>query len=140
MVCHKHKGTKGIGSLLMLRKEKNESLHNYSKCYWELYNVIEEYLEELAVVSYKLGLTPGEKLWVDLILNPPSNLPDLMSRIKIFAQLEDDIRQAEQAIGWSASQGEALFKRQKESSVDYEDQLRQGINVVFKKPIYKLLT
>ncbi|GFZ11200.1 hypothetical protein Acr_22g0005980 [Actinidia rufa] len=57
------KALKCMSSLLMLRKGKNETLHNYSKSYWELYNEIEEYLEELAVVSYKLGPTLGERLW-----------------------------------------------------------------------------
>ena len=47
------------------------------------------------MVSYKLGLTPGEKLWEDLMLNPPADLQDLMSRVEMFAQLEDDVKQAE---------------------------------------------
>ena len=49
--------------------------------------------------QYKLGLTPRERLWVDLMLNPPVNLQDLMFRVKIFTWLEDDVRQAEQNIG-----------------------------------------
>ncbi|GFZ08906.1 hypothetical protein Acr_20g0007140 [Actinidia rufa] len=43
------KAPKGVTSLLTLRKGKNESLHNYSKRYWELYNKIEECSEELVV-------------------------------------------------------------------------------------------
>ena len=53
---------KGIGSLLTLRKGENKSIRNYRKCYWEIYNEIEECFEELAVASYKLGHTLGEKL------------------------------------------------------------------------------
>ncbi|GFZ12693.1 hypothetical protein Acr_23g0010780 [Actinidia rufa] len=41
---------------------------------------IEECLEELVVVNYKLGLTPSEKLWADLTLDPPVDLRDLMTR------------------------------------------------------------
>ncbi|GFS39695.1 hypothetical protein Acr_00g0064480 [Actinidia rufa] len=89
------KAPKGVISLLTLQKGKNEMLYNYSKRYWELYNEIEECLEELVVVIYKLRLTPREKLWEDLILNPPANLHDLMSRVKMFARLEDDVRQTE---------------------------------------------
>ena len=40
----------------------NESIRNYSKCYWETYNEIEKCSEELAVVNYKLELTPRERL------------------------------------------------------------------------------
>ena len=39
-----------------------------------MYNEIEECFEELVVVNYKLGLTSGEKLWEDLMLNPLVNL------------------------------------------------------------------
>ncbi|GFS40079.1 hypothetical protein Acr_00g0066590 [Actinidia rufa] len=78
------KASKGINSLLTLRKGKNESIRNYSKCYWKTYNEIEKYFEELAVASYKLGLTPRERIWENLLLNPPTDLQDLMSRVKMF--------------------------------------------------------
>ena len=67
------KAPKGVGSLLMLRKGNNESICNYSKRYWETYNEIEECSEELVVASSKLGLPPGERLWENLTLNPPTN-------------------------------------------------------------------
>ena len=63
-----------------------------------MYTEIKGYSEELAVVSYKLGLTPGKKLWDDLMLNSLTDLWDLMSRVQMYARLEDDVKQAEQAI------------------------------------------
>ena len=54
------KALKGVGSLLTLRKCKNEMIRNYRKQYWKTYNEIEKYSEELAVASYKLGLTLGK--------------------------------------------------------------------------------
>ena len=62
-----------------------------------------------------------------------------MTQVEMFAQLEDDVRQAEQASGVS-SRGEGTFKKQKGSTMDHEDRVNQGINVLFKEPIYKLLT
>ncbi|GFZ09224.1 hypothetical protein Acr_20g0010320 [Actinidia rufa] len=94
--------------------------------------------EELAVASYKLGLTLRERLWEDLTLSPPADLRDLMSRVEMFAQLEDDVRQAERTTG-TTPLGEGQFKRRKAGSVDYENRAKQGINVVFKEPIYKFL-
>ncbi|GFZ09787.1 hypothetical protein Acr_21g0003860 [Actinidia rufa] len=93
------KAPKGVGSLLMLRKGKNESIRNYSKRYWETCNEIEECSEELAVVSYKLGLTPGERLWENLTLNPTIDLQDFMSRVEMFSRLDNDVRQAKKATG-----------------------------------------
>ena len=82
-------------SLHFIKKSKNESLYKnellwkYNKRYWELYNKIKGCSKEL-VLSHKFRLTLGEKLWDDLTLHPPANLPDLMSRLEKFAQLEDD--------------------------------------------------
>ncbi|XP_057509141.1 uncharacterized protein LOC130791829 [Actinidia eriantha] len=53
----------------------------------------------MAVASYKLGLSPRDRLWKNLTLNPSTNLRDLMSWVEMFARLEDDIMQAEKAKG-----------------------------------------
>ena len=55
---------------MTLRKSKNETIYNY----WETYNEIEEYSEELEVASYKLGLTLRKRLWENLMLNLPTDL------------------------------------------------------------------
>ena len=68
------KALKDLSSLVMLYKGKNKTLRNYSKRYWDLYNEIDEYLEELVVVSYKHRLTPGKKLWDNLTLDPIANI------------------------------------------------------------------
>ncbi|PSR88326.1 DEAD-box ATP-dependent RNA helicase [Actinidia chinensis var. chinensis] len=73
---------KGVSSLLTLRKGKNKTICNYSKRYWKTYNEIEECSKELAVVSYKLGLTLWERPWENLMFNPPSDLQDLMSQAR----------------------------------------------------------
>ena len=104
-----------------------------------MFNEIEKCFEELAVISYKLGLIPGDKLWEDLMLSPAADFWDLMSGVKMFARIEDDVWQEKRATG-SNSRGETLFKKWKESWADYECWVRQGINMIFKEPIYKLFT
>ena len=64
------KAPKGVGSFFTLRKGKNGSIRNYSKRYWKMYNEIKECSEELVVTSYKLRLTPKQRLWENLALNP----------------------------------------------------------------------
>ena len=51
------------------------------------------------MVSYKLRMTLGERLWEILMLNPPTDLWDLMSQVDMFSRLEDDIRKVENAMG-----------------------------------------
>ncbi|GFZ19655.1 hypothetical protein Acr_28g0003600 [Actinidia rufa] len=127
------KAPKAVSSLLTLKKGRNESIRNYSKRYWKTYNEIEECSEEMAVASYKLGLTPGDRLWENLTLDPPTGL-----RVEMFARLEDDVRESKKAEG-KLGGAEASVKRRKDGSNPYETRARQGINVVFKEPIYKLL-
>ncbi|GFY87855.1 hypothetical protein Acr_05g0014940 [Actinidia rufa] len=132
------KAPKAVSSLLTLKKGRNESIRSYSKRYWETYNEIEECSEEMAVASYKLGLSPGDRLWENLTLDPPTGLRDLMSRVEMFARLEDDVRESERTEG-KLGRGEAAVKKRKDGSNLYETRVKQGINVVFKESIYKLL-
>ncbi|GFZ01188.1 hypothetical protein Acr_14g0008230 [Actinidia rufa] len=132
------KAPKAVSSLLTLKKGRNESIRSYSKRYWETYNEIEECSEEMAVASYKLGLSPGDRLWENLTLDPPTGLRDLMSRVEMFARLEDDVRESERTEG-KLGRGEAAVKKRKDGSNPYETRVKQGINVVFKESIYKLL-
>ena len=46
------------------------------------------------VVSYKLGLTYGEKLSDDLTLDLPTKLYDLMDQVDKYAWWKDDARLA----------------------------------------------
>ena len=55
-----------------------------------------------------------EKLWDDLMLEPPIKLYDLMSRVKKYAQLKDGARLAEHQ-GVLSSRGKSSFKCYKES-------------------------
>ncbi|GFS38479.1 hypothetical protein Acr_00g0057730 [Actinidia rufa] len=103
------KAPKAVGLLLTLKKGRNESIGSYSK-----------------------------RLWENLTLDPPTGLRDLMSRVEMFARLEDDVRESEKTEG-KLGRGEAPVKRRKEGSSPYETRAKQGINVVFKEPIYKLL-
>ena len=61
-----------------------------------------------------------------------------MSRVEMLARLKDDVKQAEKATS-TPNWGGGPFKKRKKSSIEYESQVRQGINVVFKETIYKLL-
>ncbi|GFZ14590.1 hypothetical protein Acr_24g0007800 [Actinidia rufa] len=86
----KGQAPKGVSSVLMLQKRQKKD--SYSNRYWELYNEIDECSEEIVAVIYKLGLTPGKNLWDDMTLNLLDDIRDLMMRVEMHAQLEDDVR------------------------------------------------
>ncbi|GFZ04686.1 hypothetical protein Acr_17g0002580 [Actinidia rufa] len=83
--------------------------------------------EEMAVASYKLGLSPGDRLWENLTLDPPTGLRDLMSQVEMFARLEDDVRESERTEG-KLGRGEAAVKKRKDGSNPIRDK------PYFKKP------
>ena len=55
-----------------------------------------------------------------------------MSQVEMFAQ------QAEQNVG-PVPQSKGQLKERKDGTIDHESRARQGINVIFKEPIYKLV-
>ena len=57
----------------------------------------------------------------------------------MYARFNDNVKQAKQALGTS-TQGDGTLKKHKEGTKNHEGQVRQGINVILKEPIYKLLT
>ena len=61
-----------------------------------------------------------------------------MSQVKMFTRLEDDVKQAEKVTG-ANPQNEELLKKRRDNPIDFESRVRQGINVIFKEPIHKLL-
>ncbi|GFY95339.1 hypothetical protein Acr_10g0007240 [Actinidia rufa] len=69
-------------------------------------------LTQIMVAKNLMKPAPGaeERSFRDLTLNPPIDLWDLMTRVEMFAQLENDIWQAKQATGFS-SWGDGAFKK-----------------------------
>ncbi|GFZ15915.1 hypothetical protein Acr_25g0003240 [Actinidia rufa] len=76
--------------------------------------------------------------WEDLTLSPPFDLQDLMSQVKMFGQLKDDVRKEERATR-TTPRAKDQFKKRKKGSANHESRVRQVITMVLKEPIYKLL-
>ena len=132
------KAPKCVESLLTLRKGKNESIRNYSKRYWKTYNEIEECSKKLAMASYKLRLTPKEKLWENLMLDPQSTSRSSCPGSRCSSDWRS-MSDRQKRLQEPPLEMKAPFKKRKESPTEYEKKVRQGVNVVFKEPIYKFL-
>ncbi|GFZ19724.1 hypothetical protein Acr_28g0004290 [Actinidia rufa] len=102
--------------------------------YWETYNEIEECSEEMAMASYKLGLTPRDRLWENLILDPLTNLRDFMSWVEMFVRLEDDVRQAEKTEGSESFPGATKVEKTRAEAAEAKPnpRLDRGDNEVEK--------
>ena len=81
---------KGVDSLMALTMKPDESLKSYSTRYWETYNEIDSYGEDIAVRQFKFGLPVGCKIWQSQTKKPAPNMTDLMSRIEQHIRVEED--------------------------------------------------
>ena len=79
-----------VDSLLSMSMRESESLKNYSSKYWELYNEVDGYSEELAVKTFKWDLTPNFELRQALTRTPAQNIQDLMSWIEQYVRVDED--------------------------------------------------
>lgn len=59
---------KGLAEVMALRQKHRESLRDYSKRYWDLYNEIEGDWPQVAIASFWHGLIPNSPLYNNLIM------------------------------------------------------------------------
>ncbi|KAI8527707.1 hypothetical protein RHMOL_Rhmol12G0095900 [Rhododendron molle] len=82
---------KDVAVLKKLRKGKHESLRNYVRGYWAMYDEVEKNTcsEQLAVAFFKQSLPHGDRLWTSLVMSPVSSIAELYSRVSRYVMLED---------------------------------------------------
>lgn len=68
---------------------KGKSLKTYSNKYWELFNEIDGDFEDMAVRTFKMGLSMNSDLRKSLIMKPVQDMQQLMDRIKEYKRVED---------------------------------------------------
>ena len=80
---------KRMDALLTMKKTPQETLRDYAKRYWELFNEVEDCSEQVAVASFKIGLPSSSLLYQSLTKKEAMTIDDLMARIEKYAKVED---------------------------------------------------
>ncbi|XP_028126299.1 uncharacterized protein LOC114323038 [Camellia sinensis] len=148
---------KQLDTLFNIRKDRKETLRQYTRQYWEEYGDLEENVcsEQLAVLYFKQGLPSSHKLRQSLTKRPAPTMKDLRARIEQQARVEDDAalvhvtvaeevrlprpprteqsRRDEQRKNYG-QKNRSTAKNEEERAKSYE-----GITTVFKEPIYRLV-
>ena len=75
----------------MLKKINFETLREYAHRYWETMNEIEACNPEIVVASFKIGLPKENPLYQSLTRKPVVDMEEVMTRIKKYAKLDDDL-------------------------------------------------
>ena len=79
-----------LDSLLSLSMREGETLKAYSDKYWEMYNEIEGNYDDVAISTFKRGLSIEHGLRKSLIGKLVTNVRQLMDRINKYKRVEED--------------------------------------------------
>ena len=82
---------KTIDALVGLKRQLGEKLRKYAERYWEIYNAIENYDQQMVATSFKYGLDETSTIFEELMLNPPANMSRLIETVEKFVQREEII-------------------------------------------------
>ena len=79
-----------LDSLLSLSMREGETLKAYSDRYWEMYNEIEGNYDDVAISTFKRGLSIEHGLRKSLTGKLVTNMRQLMDRIDKYKRVEED--------------------------------------------------
>ena len=65
----------------------------YAERYWEMFNEIDGDFDEVAIITFKVGLPSEHGLRKSLTGKPVTNLRQLMDRVDKYKRIEDDQQQ-----------------------------------------------
>nr|XP_023929350.1 uncharacterized protein LOC112040690 [Quercus suber] len=82
-----------LASLLSLSMREGETLKTYSDRYWEMFNKIDDDLDDVAISTFKLGLPAEHGLRKSLTGKPVMSIHQLMDRIDKYKRVEEDQQQ-----------------------------------------------
>ena len=79
-----------LDSLLSMSMREGESVKAYSERYWEMFNEINGDFDEVAIKTFKVGLSFEHGLRKSLTGKPVTSLCQLINRVDKYKRIEDD--------------------------------------------------
>ena len=79
-----------LDSLLSMTIREGESVKSYAERYWEMFNEIDGDFDEVAIITFKVGLPSEHGLRKSLTGKPVTSLRQLMDRVDKYKRIEDD--------------------------------------------------
>ena len=129
---------------MSMREE--ESVKAYAKRYWEMFNEIDGDFNEVAIRTFKVGLSSEHGLRKSLTGKPVTSLRQLMDRVDKYKRIKDDQQQGK-GKAKVIPQERRDFRSDRYSNNrprrDYVDQSgsnnTQVVGVVFREPVHQVL-
>ena len=79
-----------LGSLFSMSMREGETLKAYSDRYWEMFNEIDGSYDDVAISTFKAGLSAKHDLRKSLTGKPVTSVRLLMDRIDKYKRIEED--------------------------------------------------
>ena len=79
-----------LDSLLSMTIREGESVKSYAERYWEMFNEIDGDFDEVAIITFKVGLPSEHGLRKSLTGKPVTSLRQLMDMVDKYKRIEDD--------------------------------------------------
>ena len=79
-----------LGFLLSMSMREGETLKTYSNRYWEMFNEIDRDFDDVAISTFKVGLTAEHDLRKSLTGKPVTSMRQLIDRIEKYKRIEED--------------------------------------------------
>ncbi|XP_065616332.1 uncharacterized protein LOC136061880 [Quercus suber] len=135
-----------MSALLSLTMRDDETLKAYSDKYWEIYNELDGKYDDVAINTFKNGLSMGHDLRKSLTSKPTTSVRQLMDRIDKYKRVEED---------WLQGKGKekAIPQERRDSRSDRYNNTRsrrdfigqsgvtnaQAVGAVFQEPVHRVL-
>ena len=79
-----------LDSLLSMTMQEGETLKTYSDRYWEMFNEINGNFDDVAIRTFRVGLSTEHDLWKSLTRKPTRSVHQLMDYIDEYKRVEED--------------------------------------------------
>ena len=135
-----------LGSLLSMSMREGEILKAYLDGYWEMFNEIDGSYDDVAISTFKVGLSADHDLRKSLTSKPVTSVRLLMDRIDKYRRIEEDQLQGKgkaKVIPQEMRDSRSNRAQNNRPRRDFTGQSRsantQVVNVVFREPVQKIL-
>ncbi|XP_023920676.1 uncharacterized protein LOC112032147 [Quercus suber] len=135
-----------LSMLLSLSMHDGETLKTYSSRYWEMYNELEGNFDDVAISTFKNGLSIGHSLRKSLTEKPATSMHQLIDRIDKYKLVDEDQLQGGRKEK-ATPQEKRDFRPDRYNNTclrrDFVGQSgttnTQAVHAVFQEPIHRVL-
>ena len=115
---------RNIGSLQTILKQEEETIHDFTRRFWQAVQNIESYSMDVVLQNFRRSFEPSTLFFQSLSLDPPATMEELYKWADRYSMLEDNIYAATQTVMITNQPAEGNKTHGKQPSKSKEGQNR----------------